>query len=168
MGLGNTCCLASAHESHCFWEATVGHFLLGAPSCSLYTILFLHPCLFRMLLGFHVWFPFQAVGLLTSECVLVGIGLWQWSLAVVTVPRTVFLPALVSPGVLLRQASGAANAAQSLETQQPPPHNFMGPIHKGQTVNGDPLQLCNTVASWRTRSSWVLYFMSIPPTSCTL
>lgn len=34
---GNTCCFAFARESHLFWETTVGHFLLGAPSCTLYT-----------------------------------------------------------------------------------------------------------------------------------
>lgn len=64
---------AVSHQpSRLFWETTVGHFLLEVPSCTLYTILFLYPFLFRILLGFHPWFPFQTVSLLKFERFLLG------------------------------------------------------------------------------------------------
>lgn len=68
-------------------------------SCTLYTTLFLYPLLFRTLLGFLVWFPFQTGSLLEPR------GPQHQSASSTGLP-----PARASPRALLRRASGAAHA----------------------------------------------------------
>ena len=152
----------SHHQSHLFWETTVGHFLLGASSCTLYTILFLYSFLFRILLGFHVWCPFQTVSLLKSECFLVGSDLSSIGHSAQN-----GAPTCTDITWGTGQVSTRYSCTLKLRNTAAPITQLRGtPTHKDHTVNSAPCGCVHIIpASWRTGSSWVLCFMSIPSSS---
>lgn len=156
---------ATSHhnQSHLFWESTVGHFLLEALSCTLYTILFLYLFLFRILLGFHVWFPFQTICMLLEVRMLpVGSGLS--SIGPGAQNR---VPTFVD--IAWRQRAGKHQVLMHPTAHNHySPHRTMSwdPTYKDHIVNSTPCGCAHT-GLLEDRSSWISCFLSIPSSSCT-